>query len=94
MLSGVVDGPLSALLACLHKSIGGSLMIRKYSEHALGNGTEVDAVSYVELVYEVTGNGQTRKTSGWSVVSDTDIAASGLHAAISALSSAVWKSPA
>jgi len=68
----------------------------QYSEHALGHGTEVGAVSYVELVYEVIENGQTRKTSGWDVVSDTDIATSGLHAAMSASSriGAVWKSPA
>ena len=53
-------------------------------------------MSYVELVYEVIENGQTRKTSGWDVVSDTDIATSGLHAAMSASSriGAVWKSPA
>ena len=94
-LSGVGNGPLSALLACLHKAIEGSLVIREYSEHALGHGTEVGAVSYVELVYEVAENGQTRKTSGWGVVSDTDIAASGLHAAMSASGrvGAVWKSP-
>ncbi len=95
-LSGVGNGPLSALLACLHKSIDGSLLIREYSEHALGQGTEVGAVSYVELVYEVTENGQTRKTSGWGVASDTDIAASGLHAVMSASSrvGVVRKTPA
>lgn len=95
-LSGVGNGPLSALLACLHKSIEGSLVIREYSEHALGQGTEVGAVSYVEVVYEVTENGQTRKTSGWGVTSDTDIAASGIHAVVSASNrvGAVWKSPA
>ena len=83
-INGVGNGPLSALLACLHNTIDGTLVIREYSEHALGHGTEVGAVSYVELVYEVTENGQTRKTSGWGVVSDTDIAASGLHAVMSA----------
>jgi 2-isopropylmalate synthase len=95
-IKGVGNGPLSALLACLHNSIDGSLVIREYSEHALGQGTEVGAVSYVELVYEVTENGQARKTSGWGVVSDTDIAASGLHAVASAASrvGVVWKTPA
>ena len=92
-IKGVGNGPLSALLACLHNSINGSLVIREYSEHALGHGTEVGAVSYVELVYEVAENGQTRKTSKWGVVSDTDIAASGLHAVMSAASrvGVVWK---
>ena len=95
-IKGVGNGPLSALLACLHESIDGSLVIREYSEHALGQGTEVGAASYVEVVYEVTDNGRTRKTSGWGVASDTDIAASGLHAVISAASRAglVWKTPA
>jgi 2-isopropylmalate synthase len=95
-LTGVGNGPLSALLSCLHKSIAGSLVIREYSEHALGQGTEVGAVSYVELVYEVTENAQTRKTSQWGVVADTDIAASGLYAVMSALNrvGVVWKTPA
>ncbi len=85
-IKGVGNGPLSALLACLHNSIDGTVMIREYSEHALGHGTEVGAVSYVELVHEVTKNGRTRKSSEWGVASDTDIAASGLHAVMSAAS--------
>lgn len=95
-INGVGNGPLSALLACLHNPIDGTLVIREYSEHALGHGTEVGAVSYVELVYEVTENGQKRKASGWGVVSDTDIAASGLHAVMSAANrvGVVWKTTA
>ena len=95
-LTGVGNGPLSALLSCLHKSIDGSLVIREYSEHALGQGTEVGAASYVELVYEVMENAQIRKMSQWGVASDTDIAASGLYAVMSALSrvGVVWKAPA
>ena len=72
-LSGVLNGPLSALLACLHKHIEGLLMIRKSSDHALGHGTEVRAVSYVELVYKVNENGQTCKASGWGVRSNVDM---------------------
>ena len=95
-IKGVGNGPLSAVLACLHSSIDGTLVIREYSEHGLGHGSEVGAVSYVELVYEVTENGQTRKTSEWGVVSDTDIAASGLHAVMSAAGrvGVVWKTTA
>jgi 2-isopropylmalate synthase len=85
-IKGVGNGPLSALLACLHNSIDGTLTIREYWEHSLGHGAEVGAVSYVELMHEVTKNGRTRKTSEWGVVSDTDIAASGLHAVMSAAS--------
>ncbi|KAI0053847.1 2-isopropylmalate synthase [Auriscalpium vulgare] len=91
--TGVGNGPLSAVLACLHESIAGTLTIREYSEHALGEGTEVGAASFVELVYDVVEDGVARKTSGWGVVSDTDIAASGLHAVMTAASrvDVVWK---
>jgi 2-isopropylmalate synthase len=85
-IKGVGNGPLSALLACLHQVTDGLLVIREYSEHALGHGTEVGAASYVELVYEVTVGERVRRTAGWGVVSDTDIAASGLHAVMSAAS--------
>jgi 2-isopropylmalate synthase len=85
-VKGVGNGPLSALLACLHQVVDGSLVVREYSEHALGQGTEVGAATYVELVYEVTVGERVHKTAGWGVVSDTDIAASGLHAVMSAAS--------
>jgi 2-isopropylmalate synthase len=84
-IKGVGNGPLSALLACLHQVVDGSL-VREYSEHALGQGTAVGAATYVELVHEVAVGERVRKTAGWGVVSDTDIAASGLHAVMSAAS--------
>ncbi len=95
-VEGVGNGPLSALLACLHQVIEGALAIREYSEHAIGEGTEVSAATYVEVMYGVVENEQERKTSGWGVVSDTDIAASGLNAVISAVSriGVVWKARA
>ncbi|KAH9050579.1 2-isopropylmalate synthase [Lactarius hengduanensis] len=95
-VKGVGNGPLSALLACLHQLVEGALVIREYSEHAIGEGTEVSAATYVELVYGVTENERERKTSGWGVVSDTDITASGLHAVVSAVSrvGVVWKARA
>ncbi|THH10488.1 hypothetical protein EW146_g8359 [Bondarzewia mesenterica] len=91
--TGMGNGPLSAVLACLHESIAGTLSIREYSEHALGAGTEVGAVSYIELVYEVEVNRKLRKTSGWGVAADTDIAASGLRAVMTAASrlDVMWK---
>ena len=92
-LTGLGNGPLSAVLACLHESIAGTLTIREYSEHAIGSGTDAGAASYVELVYEVEVDGQLRKSSGWGVSADTDIAASGLRAVMRAASrvGAVWK---
>ena len=95
-IQGVGNGPLSALLACLHQVIEGALVIREYSEHAIGEGTEVSAATYVELVYVVTENERERRSSGWGVVSNTDITASGLHAVMSAASrvGVVWKARA
>ena len=80
-LTGQGNGPLSALLAVLHSQIKGTLTIREYSEHSVGEGSEVVAASYVELVYE---SGEAKKTSSWGVATDTDIAASGLKAVVSA----------
>jgi 2-isopropylmalate synthase len=92
-IKGVGNGPISALMACLRNSIDGTLVTREYSEHSLGHGADAGAVSYVELVYEVTENGRKRKTTGWGVVSDTDIAASGVQAVMSAAGrvGVVWK---
>jgi 2-isopropylmalate synthase len=95
-IQGVGNGPLSALLACLHQVIEGALAIREYSEHSIGEGTEVSAATYVELVYVVTENERERRSFGWGVVSNTDITASGLHAVMSAASrvGVVWKARA
>lgn len=82
-ITGQGNGPLSAVLAALHSQIDGTLSIREYSEHSLGQGTEVQAASYVELVYELTGR---PKESAWGVSTDTDITASGLKAVLRAAS--------
>lgn len=80
---GKGNGPLSAVLAALHSQIDGTLSIREYSEHSIGQGAEVQAASYVELVYEMTGR---PKESAWGVSTDTDITASGLQAVLRAAS--------
>ncbi|KAI0028519.1 2-isopropylmalate synthase [Vararia minispora EC-137] len=92
-LSGLGNGPLSSALACLHEAVQGSLAVREYSEHALGAGSEVGAVSYVELIYEVTIDGLIRKATAWGVSSDEDIAASGLKAVMASASriGVVWR---
>jgi 2-isopropylmalate synthase len=82
-IKGEGNGPLSAVLDALHSQIAGILSIREYSEHSVGEGTEVVAASYVELVYDVAG---AKKTSSWGVSTDTDITASGLKAVLSAAS--------
>ncbi|KAJ7685473.1 hypothetical protein DFH06DRAFT_1158608 [Mycena polygramma] len=82
-ISGEGNGPLSALLAALHAHIEGTLTLREYSEHSLGEGVDVVAASYVELIHEVSGQ---KKRNAWGVATDTDITASGLHAVLGAAS--------
>ncbi|EEB92582.1 hypothetical protein MPER_08886, partial [Moniliophthora perniciosa FA553] len=82
-IKGEGNGPLSALLAALHANINGTLTIREYSEHSIGEGSEVGAASFVELVYEVL---EQKKRTAWGVAADTDITASGIKAVLSAAS--------
>ncbi|KAF5387504.1 hypothetical protein D9757_006531 [Collybiopsis confluens] len=82
-ISGSGNGPLSSLLAALHTQIDGTLSIRDYSEHSIGEGSEVVAASYVDLVYEVPS--KKTKTSAWGVATDTDITESGVKAVLNAL---------
>ncbi|KAF9227787.1 2-isopropylmalate synthase [Gyrodon lividus] len=84
-VSGEGNGPLSAALAALHTQISGTLLIKEYTEHSIGEGAEVKAVSFVELVYEM--DERTKKESAWGVGSDADITASGLQAVMKAASS-------
>jgi len=84
-VSGEGNGPLSALLSAIHSRIEtGTLSIREYSEHAVGEGAEVKAVSYVELVHEVEVERKTKKVSTWGIAADTDITGSGLMAVLAA----------
>ena len=80
-VTGLGNGPLSSTLSALHSFIQGVLTIREYSEHSVGEGTDVGAASYVELSYESPG---TKKIRGWGVATDTDITASGIKAVLSA----------
>ncbi|KAI9459070.1 hypothetical protein HD554DRAFT_2137748 [Boletus coccyginus] len=83
-VSGEGNGPLSAAMAMLRKQIQGTLDIREYTEHSIGEGTDAKAVSFVELVYEVEGRS---KESAWGVSSNPDITTSGLQAVMKAASS-------
>ncbi|CAL1705324.1 unnamed protein product [Somion occarium] len=80
-LTGQGNGSLSAILTVLNSQIDGTLSVREYAEHSIGEGSDVQAVSYVELAYNVEG--QKRRTA-WGIATDTDITASGLRAAVSA----------
>ncbi|KAG1761705.1 2-isopropylmalate synthase [Suillus occidentalis] len=81
---GEGNGPLSAALAALHTQVEGTLTCREYSEHSVGEGSEVKAVSFVELLYELPG--RVKKEAAWGLGSDTDITASGIRAVLRAAS--------
>jgi 2-isopropylmalate synthase len=83
-LTGEGNGPLSAVLAALHSQIQGTLVIREYSEHSVGEGSDAKAASYVELVCELPG--ERKRKSAWGVGIDNDITSSGVKAALSAAS--------
>ncbi|KAK0196751.1 hypothetical protein F5146DRAFT_1012815 [Armillaria mellea] len=74
------NGPLSSSLSALRSHVEGTLTIREYSEHSIGEGAEVVAASYVELLYELPGE---KKRSSWGVATDADITASGIKAVLS-----------
>lgn len=82
-VTGDGNGPLSSTISALQKIVEGSLAVREYSEHSIGEGTEVVAASYVELTYEVAGS---KKSSAWGVATDTDITSSGIKAVLTAAS--------
>ncbi|PPQ98802.1 hypothetical protein CVT24_003356 [Panaeolus cyanescens] len=82
-VTGDGNGPLSSTISALQKIVEGSLAVREYSEHSIGEGTEVVAASYVELTYEVSGS---KKSSAWGVATDTDITSSGIKAVLTAAS--------
>ncbi|KAI0819041.1 hypothetical protein BC629DRAFT_1692087 [Irpex lacteus] len=78
-------GALSSILTSLNSQIEGTLSIKDYSEHSIGEGSNVEAASFVELAYDAPG--QPKKATAWGVSSDTDITASGLKAVLRAASS-------
>jgi 2-isopropylmalate synthase len=76
------NGPLSSMLDGLNAQVYGSMVIRDYSEHSVGEGSDVKAASYVQLVYD---DASTKETA-WGIATDTDITASGLRAVLVAAS--------
>lgn len=92
VVRGDGNGPLSAMLDALKSHLDIDLTIRDYSEHSIGEGTGVKAASYVELVeprHQIEGTVR----SIWGVGADSDIAASGLRAVLSAVNSAIGDRP-
>ncbi|KAG6844927.1 hypothetical protein H0H87_002411 [Tephrocybe sp. NHM501043] len=86
VVRGDGNGPLSALLDALRTHLDIDLVIREYSEHAINEGTDSKAASYVELV---PANDRKSAQSWWGVGVDSDIAGSGLRAVLSAVNRAI-----
>ena len=92
VVRGDGNGPLSAMLDALKSHLDIDLAIRDYSEHSIGEGTGVKAASYVELI-EVRSQTKSSVRGIWGVGVDSDIAASGLRAVLSAVNSAIGDRP-
>jgi 2-isopropylmalate synthase len=76
-VSGRGNGLISSVVATINDSFGMSLDIVDYSEHAMGQGSNVKAAAYVECK---TGDGKTV----WGVGVDEDIATASVRAVLSA----------
>ncbi|KAF8344286.1 2-isopropylmalate synthase [Cantharellus anzutake] len=93
VIRGEGNGPLSALLAALRSHFDIDLIIREYSEHAIGEGTGVRAASYVELVTPDMDLKDKARAGTWGVGIDRDIVASGLNAVLGAVSKFIGDRP-
>ncbi|MGA1648327.1 MAG: 2-isopropylmalate synthase, partial [Ilumatobacteraceae bacterium] len=51
-ISGDGNGPIDAFVTAMRTGLGASLDVVDYSEHAIGKGSEAEAVAYVETVSE------------------------------------------
>ncbi|PCH37821.1 2-isopropylmalate synthase [Wolfiporia cocos MD-104 SS10] len=91
VIRGDGNGPLSALLDALRTHLDIDLSLREYSEHAIGQGQDSKAASYVELVPPARDIKEIRQStsSWWGVGVDADIAGSGLRAVLSAVNNAI-----
>lgn len=92
-LRGEGNGPLSALLDSLRTNLDLNFAIREYSEHGIGQGTNVQAASYVQLVEILPGKTSGEGQTYWGVGVDSDIAGSGLKAVLSAVNGALQVQP-
>lgn len=100
-VSGVGNGPISALLDAMAKKFGLNYSVREYSEHSIQNPgalivssdssrgqSRSNAASYIELVPDHSDEAAAgKKAPGfWGVGIDVDITSAGLKAVLSALS--------
>jgi 2-isopropylmalate synthase len=81
-VSGRGNGLISSVVATIRDSFGLSIEIEDYSEHAMGQGTDVRAAAYVACK---TPGGKTI----WGVGIDEDVATASVRAVLSAANGAV-----
>ena len=77
-LDGRGNGPIAAFVDALERSLGLSVDVIDYAEHALSAGHEASAAAYVELT---DGHRAVR----WGVGIDKSISSAGLKAVVSAI---------
>ena len=75
---GTGNGPIAAFVDALERSLGLSVDVVDYAEHALSAGYEASAAAYVELT---DGHRAVR----WGVGIDKSISSAGLKAVVSAV---------
>jgi 2-isopropylmalate synthase len=80
-LQGAGDGALSAFVHAWSHHSGQRLSVMNYSEHALGAGTDAEAIAYIQLDI----NGHTYS----GVAQDNDIVGASIKAVLSALNRAM-----
>lgn len=81
-IKGVGNGPISSLADAL-KSVGVDLDVKDYKEHAIGQGREVKAATFIECVIS---NGSGGKQTVWGVGIHEDAAQASLIAVLGAAS--------
>lgn len=81
-IKGTGNGPISSLADAL-KSIGVDLDVKDYKEHAIGQGREVKAATFIECVISTQGGG---KETVWGVGIHEDAAQASLVAVLGAAS--------
>jgi 2-isopropylmalate synthase len=76
--SGEGEGAIEAFVHALETATGTPLQVADYSEHALGAGSDAEAVAYVKLVTAVGGK-------AWGAGRDRDIMTASLRAVVRAV---------
>jgi 2-isopropylmalate synthase len=77
-VEGAGKGALDAFVHALEMQIGAALSVADYSEHALGAGSDAEAVAYVKLQ---TSDGK----NAWGAGRDRDIVTASLRAVVGAI---------